>query len=713
MASTSQRTNGPDGVLRKLDMAIQFLTASKDACGVAPAQIALGSACALLNMIRDTISNKQGFIEELNGSMLRAIEQLTTRIEASICTLRSLLTDTFIYRRTIGEIQKNVEDKGEQHRVVGFLNAKGDKDLIAGWRQELVDVLPVFNVHRAGNTHVMVAGTYAKVLEIQEGARSIQASSPPGELRPPRPRACFGRDGLIEKIVGLAATLSPIALIGTGGIGKTSLALAVLHHERIKERFGDNRRFIPAATSSKLPKPISFVKFQAEMFIVLYNAESILDPQGTDARELHTMVKELRNTSNICICITSRISTIPLHCTRLELPTLSMEAARDIFYSIYDDSERSGINHLGRCLGFLALSITLLATTASNNLWSFDRLAKEWDKHHVRVLQVDYNESLAATIEFSLASPTFRKLGPNVRELTIDVDACEVWDGCYPFMEHLHWQKPRQMVLRLKVEALPDGHSFKAKWLGSVGNHVEEKRVLKCILTIQRERGDAFQAAVLNSTGGGSIGSVPTVRNAAGQAICLDNLARLFLDDNQLDAAQDAVSRKTELLPVKGQKFRLCQSHRLLGTIYRSKGEKEKAVCHFEMALAIATPFDWQGELFWIHYDLAWLFRDQDEFDDANAHIDKAKPYAADSAHNLGRTMEMQARVWHRQHRLEEARSGVLCALEIYERLGAAKDIEDCRGILQEIEKATESPISNETDFGGETSSCDASSDPC
>ncbi|KAF9780531.1 hypothetical protein BJ322DRAFT_1112529 [Thelephora terrestris] len=110
---------------------------------------------------------------------------------------------------------------------------------------------------------------------------------------------------------------------------------------------------------------------------------------------------------------------------------------------------------------------------------------------------------------------------------------------------------------------------------------------------------------------------------------------------------------------------------------------------------------------------MAWLFRDQDESDDVDARIEKAKPCAADNALNLGRTMKMQARVWYRQHRLEEKRYGVLCALEIYERLGAAKDVEDCRGILQQIEKATESPISNEPDFGGETSSCDASSDPC
>ena len=140
--------------------------------------------------------------------------------------------------------------------------------------------------------------------------------------------------------------------------------------------------------------------------------------------------------------------------------------------------------------------------------------------------------------------------------------------------------------------------------------------------------------------------------------MCLEDLASLLLDDNQLDAAEDTAFRIIDLLPEKGQEFQLCRSHRILGQIYHSKGEKEKAIHHFETALTIASPFNWPDELFWIHFPMAKLFRDEDEFNDANTHIEQAKLHAADNPYNLGRGMEMQARIWYRQRRLEDATIG-------------------------------------------------------
>ena len=237
----------------------------------------------------------------------------------------------------------------------------------------------------------------------------------------------------------MAKNLTPIALVGAGGIGKTSIALTVLHHSHIKEQFGDNRRFIRCdkfpATSTHFLNQLSMVVgagvknprdltplrpflSSKEMILILDNAESILDPQGMNAQEIYAIVEELVQFETICLCITSRISTVPRYCKRPVICTLSLESACNIFYSIYDNGGQSDvINNILRQLDFHALSITLLATTASHNMWDHYRLAQEWDRYHVEALQTDYNESLAATIELSLASPTFHKLGPNARDL--------------------------------------------------------------------------------------------------------------------------------------------------------------------------------------------------------------------------------------------------------------------------------------------------------
>ena len=561
------------------------------------------------------------------------------------------------------------------------------------------------------------------------------------------------------------------------------------------------------------------------MFIVLDNAESILDPHGTDAQDIYAVVEELSRFENICICITSRISSVPPHCNRPTIPTLSMESACNVFYSIYENGGRSDIiRDLIEQLDFHALSITLLATAAAYNMWAHDRLAKEWGVHRARVLRTDRNESLEAAIELSLASPTFRTLGPTARELlgvvaffpqginednldwlfptisdragifnkfcalsltyrsnnfitmlaplrdylspqdprtspllcttkdlyfsrlrllgdlepdqpgfgesrwirsedvnvehllnvfiSFDADSGDIWAICACFMVHLYWHKPRSTVLRPRIEGLSDDHFSKphclfglSKLFESLGNEAVRKLLLTRVLELERGRGNDSQVAwILRELADANrmqgfheegirqskeaLEICERLGDAEGQGKCWYCLSWLLFEDGELDGAEEAGSHAMNLFLDQDREYWVCSSHLILGRIYRSKGERRKAIQHFEAAIGIASTFDWQRELFWAHFSLAKLFCNEDEFDNAQSHIEQAKSHTVDDAYHLARAMDLQARILYQQGRLEEAKAEALRALETFERAGSTIHISGCRNLLREIERA-------------------------
>ena len=676
------------------------------------------------------------------------------------------------------------------------------------------------------------------------------SSSIPGESPPPPPRVFFGRDELIEEIIGFAQDLTPVALIGPGGIGKTSVALTALHNDRIKQRFGGNRRFIrcdqfPASLAHFLRRlsevigatvknpetliPLHPFLSSRKMLIVLDNAESILDPRRSGAQEIYDAVEELSRFSNICLCITSRISTIPTDCKIVEIPTLWMEPARDTFYRIYQRSESSNlVDDILKQLDFHPLSITLLATVAHHNKWNTDRILKEWGERRTSVLQTEYNKGLAATIELSLASPMFQELGPDARGLlgviaffpqgvdennldwlfptvfngatifdkfcvlslthrnggfitmlaplrdylspkdpmsssllcttkehyfirlstrvdpnkrgfedarwirsedvnvehlldifmSIDANSADVWEACINFMRHIFWHKQRLVVLRPKIEALPDDHPSKPDCLlelsqlfRSVGSHTANKELLVQASKLFREREGGYRTAetlmylaftnrALSlykegiSQAQESLDICERLDHKLGQAHSLRCLAWMLRDDNQLDAAERAATRAIELFTeYRLDQYGVCQSHRALGIIRHYKGKIEEAIKNFETALGIASTSKWPKELFWNNYNLAELFFDEKRFDDAHLYVERAKSHVVNDLYLFGRGTQLEATFFHKQQKLEEAKTEALKAIKFFENLGTTLDLDKCRVLIQDIQKELDGQV--------------------
>ena len=565
------------------------------------------------------------------------------------------------------------------------------------------------------------------------------------------------------------------------------------------------------------------------MIIFLDNAESILDPQGANARDIYGVVEELSRFGNICLCITSRISTIPTTCKTLDIPTLSMEAAHNTFYGIYENGDRQSnqVSNILEQLDFHPLSITLLATVAHHSKWGTSRLTSEWEKQRTDILHTKHDESLAATIELSLGSPMFHKLGPNARELlgviaffpqgvnennldwlfptlsnrttifdnlcilsltyqsngfitmlaplreylcpkdpasspllcttkdhyfsrlsvlvnagqpgfnearwitsedvnvehlldvftSADPGSADIWNVCSHFMEHLFWHKQRLVMLGQKIEGLPDDHKSKPQCLfdlsrlfGSIGNFAEHKQLLIHALRLWRKQENnqrVAQTLMFLSYANGKLGlckeGIQQAREALkihtslndtlGQTRSQRELGRLLFDDRQFDAAEQVALQVVNSLPYGGDKFEVCECHRLLGEICHAKGKTQSAIEHLETAIRIATASNWNNPLFGSHHTLAVLFFDKKEFDNAHTHIECAKSYAIDRPYLMGRAMETRAVFWYQEHKFEEAKCEALCAIDAFKKIGAMRDVENCQAFLEMIKAAPNKPM--------------------
>ncbi|KAJ6533780.1 P-loop containing nucleoside triphosphate hydrolase protein, partial [Mycena vulgaris] len=260
---------------------------------------------------------------------------------------------------------------------------------------------------------------------------------------PASPKIFHGRDSELNYLIGMLRRYSArVAVLGPGGMGKTTLALVALHHAAIIEKY-NSRHFISCESANTSPDLVSILAShlglelskQLAKAIVRHFEESgpclvVLDNLETPWEPLESRggVEEflslLADIPTLALLITMHGAEHPgkVKWNRPFLPPLeplSLSASRQIFSAVADEpdlGEESALDELLDLSGSLPLAVSLMANIASFegctstlSRWKVENTALLSDGH-------DKRSNLEISIILSLGSPRLSS-SPNARKL--------------------------------------------------------------------------------------------------------------------------------------------------------------------------------------------------------------------------------------------------------------------------------------------------------
>ncbi|KAJ7458117.1 hypothetical protein FB451DRAFT_1046884, partial [Mycena latifolia] len=251
-----------------------------------------------------------------------------------------------------------------------------------------------------------------------------------------------GRESEVSTIIQQLNQLIPrVAILGGGGMGKTSLARAVLHHPQISAKYEKHRFFVAcdAASSSvhlaaligahvglppgqDLTKPvIRYFSNGPPCLLILDNLETVWEPKESRA-DVEKLLALLEDIEHLSLIITMRGAERPAsvrwtHPFLQPLQPLAQDAARRTFIDIVDGGYTvEDMDKILLLADNMPLAIDLIAHLVDYD--GFDSVMQHWETERTSLLSEGLNKgsNLNLSISMSLESPRLASV-PHARDL--------------------------------------------------------------------------------------------------------------------------------------------------------------------------------------------------------------------------------------------------------------------------------------------------------
>ncbi|KAJ7245292.1 P-loop containing nucleoside triphosphate hydrolase protein, partial [Mycena rebaudengoi] len=427
----------------------------------------LSSAAALtlsiLNRVEAVKSNRDEWmimVEQIH-EILCAITSLCSTSEIKGVLPTALLYDIAKFTETLQKIFTLLKAQHKMGKIKQLFKQPDNAGKMEMCKQELHKAIGIFRV-RAGGLTLSQIGNVKKdarqqhdelmaLLNAHPDLSSSDRSSVIGTLSssgkssgsfsllPASPKIFHGRESELKDVVNvLLQNFACIAILGTGGIGKTSLATAALYNPQVEAKYS-HRYFVPCHSSptctelaatiadhiglekgSKMANKIAqYFAHAPPSLLVLDNLETTWEALSSRS-EVEEFLSLLTDVPQLGLMITLRGAERPskVKWTRpflAPLEPLSNVAAWQTFIEVADDGhDDASIKELLELTGNLPLAVNLVASVASSE--GCAQALSRWKLESTRMLSDGYDQRSSLDISIML-SYTSSRMTPGAQEL--------------------------------------------------------------------------------------------------------------------------------------------------------------------------------------------------------------------------------------------------------------------------------------------------------